>query len=159
MMRSWHKGLGLLAWMVLCLGCGGSLPVEQGVVVKGKVLQGGQPINLAGGDMPPGMEESTGFEVALVPEGGGEEHLRGMYYGEYSTDDGSVVFRGPGQGIPPGSYVLTVAGADAMPGDTIGDPFQGKFLTETSPFKIEVPPGKIGDEHDFGELDLQNPSQ
>jgi hypothetical protein len=160
MNRSPHVECTLVLVFSLLLGCGGGLPVEQGVIVKGKVLQDGQPLNVGGGaDMPPGMEEEPPFEMALVPEGGGEAHLRGMYYGEYSASDGTVVFTGPGKGIPPGNYVLTVTGTDSMPGDALGDPFQGKFLVETSPFTVIVPPDKIGEEYDFGEFDLSNPPQ
>ena len=107
--------------------------------------------------MPPGMEDSLGFDIALVPDGAGEVHLRGSYVGEYSIEDGSVIFEGPGKGIPPGNYVLTVQGDDSMPDDAETDPFEGKFQTETSPFTFEIPAGKVGGEHDLGVIDLDNP--
>ncbi len=157
----WAKTLGLLLLLaaVAGLGCSRGLPVENGVIVRAKLLQNGQPLGASTGDLPPGMEDMAGFEIGLVPEGGGEAHLRGMYYGEYSSADGLLVFKGPGKGVPAGRYTLTVRGQNAMPGDADNDPFGAKFGISTSPFKFDIPPDKLGSDFDLGEIDLEKPPQ
>ena len=157
----WQQALGLffLAAAVAMLGCSRGLPVDKGVIVRAKLVKGGQPLTAAMGDAPPGMDDALGIEIALVPQGSGEEHVRGMYYGEYSSAESMVVFRGPGKGIPAGKYTLTVRGQNAMPDDAANDPFGAKFGIETSPFQVDIPPDKLGGEHDLGEIDLDKPPQ
>ncbi|MCO6456998.1 MAG: hypothetical protein J5I93_16990 [Pirellulaceae bacterium] len=145
----------------LGMGCGGGrLPVDQGVIVRVKLLKGGQPLSGAIADLPPGVEGTSPFEIALVPQGGAdaaETHLRGMYYGEYSPADGVAVFRGPGKGIPAGRYTLTVRALDVMPGDAENDPLGGKFDIETSTLVFDIPPDQLGKEYDLPEIDLDSP--
>lgn len=158
-----------LGWLVLALvaalplGCGGGrLPVDQGVIVRVKLLKGGQPLSGAMANMPPGVEDTSPFEIALVPQGGAdaaETHLRGMYIAEYSAADGVAVFKGPGKGIPAGKYTLTVRAANVMPGDAENDPLGGKFDLETSPLVVDIPPDKLGSEFDLPEIDLDSPPQ
>ncbi|MBM4000934.1 MAG: hypothetical protein FJ297_15585 [Planctomycetes bacterium] len=154
----------LLIAMAITLGCqGDKLSVDEGIVVKGKLFKGGQPLGAAvrssdQGPPIPGMEAIAPFQVSLVPEGGQEGHARGAYAGKVA-DDGSVAFSGPGKGIPPGIYRLVVVGTNTMP-DAEGasaDPFRGKFTLDKTPFRFTITVAHVGKEFDLGTIDLDRP--
>jgi hypothetical protein len=74
------------------------------------------------------------------------------------ADDGTVTFTGPGKGIPPGVYKLTVLGSDVMPDAEAGnDPFKGKFTLERTPFEFTITVKDLGKEKDLGTIDLDKP--
>ncbi len=159
-----------LTTICIAVGCSGTkpIPVEQGVVVRGKVLKGGKPIVAQAPENIPGYDEMELVEISLVPlEGGAEEHPAGDYYGDYDTKTGDILFNGLGEGVPAGRYTLIVSLVNEMPasddpdealdGDAESDAFGGKFDAENSPFTITVPKDKVGGEFSFGTLDLEKP--
>lgn len=152
-------GLALIVGLGVLAGCNRSqkLPVEQGVIVKAKILKGGQPLPAKDESGIPGMESIQPYQISLVPVGAGAEaHQRGEYVGIYDSN-GIVTFVGPGKGIPPGVYKMVIV-SSAMPlEEGAGDPLGGRFNRENTPLQFTVTVSNLGKEQDLGTIDLDNP--
>lgn len=161
-----HTGLGVACVLALIVGLGVSagcnrsqkLPVEQGVIVKAKILKGGQPLPAKDESGIPGMESIQPYQISLVPVGAGAEaHQRGEYVGIYDSN-GIVTFVGPGKGIPPGVYKMVIVGSQTMPTEEgSGDPLGGRFSLENTPLQFTITVSNLGKEQDLGTIDLDNP--
>ena len=132
---------------VLLLGLAGSLTgcgkptTLDGVKVQGKIVKGGQPLQVPRRDIGLGM-----VELELVPAVGEPVGVEPALVKE----DGSFSLVGGGRGIRPGKYKLAVYQRDKGPGsDLLG----GKFSRENTPVIIDVP-DKPGTTHDLKVIDL-----
>ncbi len=134
----------LLVVVVLSiLGCSGddSPKGPPGVVIKGRVVKGGQPIHVPRPDISYGL-----VEVSLIAEGSqagtsGEPVSMNL--------DGTFEVSGIGKGLAAGKYKVAVRQLiDAK------DSFGGVFSAAKTPITIEIPPGKVGSEIKLEDIDL-----
>lgn len=124
------------------IGCSGNPPVDQGVIVKGKLVNDGKPLEV------PNREIGLGrVELQLIAPGAG-----GELEAAEALPDGSFEFLGPGKGVKPGEYKLVVLQQDKGFGS---DMLEGKFNEVNSPIKVSVPADKLGATHDLGVVDLK----
>jgi hypothetical protein len=140
-MRWLASGAGCVGIACLLLaGCGGGYKPPQGVVVTGKVLQGGKPLEVPRRDVGLGM-----VEVKLVPVAGGPP------IGTLADEGGAFKISGAGGGVPVGNYRLAVYQRDQGP---TSDKLQDAFSQEKSPITVEVPQQKLGGTIDLGVVEL-----
>lgn len=135
-----------LLWVLGCLllsGCGPSIP--KGVVVKGKVVKAGQPMQVQRRDIGLGM-----VELHLVPKQGDAEGIERAL----ATEDGSFTFAGPGKGVKPGEYRLAIFHREMGPP---GDLLNGAFSDQASPIIVHLAADKVGTTLDLGTIDLDKP--
>lgn len=142
-MRSFRQLPTLVLLAIGLAGCGSSLPA--GIVVTGQVLFDGKPMEVNRPDVGLGM-----IEVSLLPD------PPGRYERELSKADkeGKFEFRGPGAGVPPGTYKLVVR--HWKNGMGTKDELDGKFTEEQTPIKVEVPGNLIGKKFELGVLELKD---
>ena len=138
--------LALLGVVGLAPGCGSSA-VKPGTVVTGKIVKGGQPLQVPRRDINLGM-----VELELVPVRAPGEPVTGVEV-TWVQEDGSFALRGAGQGIPPGKYKVAVYQRVQGPGS---DQLQGKFARDRTPLQFDVPDAK-GGTHDLGTIELDRP--
>lgn len=128
----------LLAWT----GCGdGNPPVQKGVVVKGKIVRDGKPLEVPNRDIGLGR-----VELLLIMPGTGGELESAL-----AEPDGTFVFMGPGKGVAAGSYKLVVLQQDK---GFQSDMLEGAFSEANTPIQVTIPQDKLGDTHDLGTIDL-----
>ncbi len=131
----------------LCLvlaGCGRGHTSPKGVIVTGTILQDGKALDV------PNREAGLGnVLISLVPLG--QSQPRPMVEHAMAAKDGTFKVVGPGQGVPPGKYRLSVQQQDRGPGS---DMLKGAFSEKASPIEIDVPADKVGGTHSLGEIDL-----
>ena len=143
MSRGLFVGLSLL---VLLAGCGGpkNPEVKPGIVIKGKVLKGGQPLVVPNQDIGVGVIEVMLSPVDAKP--GSEIQTAN------AKKDGTFELVRAGKGVPAGKYKLAVYQRDQ---GIESDQLQGAFSKETTPITIDVPEAKTGQtiELDVIELD------
>ena len=137
--RTMHVG-GWLAMLLVCvaaIGCGDDVP--KGVVVKGKLVKGGQPLAVPRSDIGLGW-----VQLELIPDGKteGAETTR-------AKEDGSFEFLGEGKGIPAGKYRLAVYHFEQGPQ---ADSLKGLFSAQTTKIEVTVPGDKTA--FDAGTIDL-----
>jgi hypothetical protein len=110
------------------------------VKVTGKVVDGGQPVELEGGY----EEGGNCVEVEFVPlDQSGSPKSGAPAYFKYAAEDGSFVMSGDeGKGIPKGKYRVCVYRRGAETDHPSGDAWEGKFNRENSPFEFDVSRGK-----------------
>jgi len=138
----------LLGLALLCggmaIGCGDDVP--KGVIVKGKILKGGQPLAVPRSDIGLGW-----VQVELVPEGKteGTETTR-------TKEDGTFEFQGEGKGIAVGKYRLAVYHFEQGP---IADGLKGAFSAVNSKINVDVPADKTGSFVDLGAIELDAPAK
>jgi hypothetical protein len=141
-------GLCYLA-MALLNGCGPSYVTPQGAKIQGKIVKGGQPLQV------PGRESGTGYievnmspadpaQVGQLPDTSGMAAADGSFLIEYE------------RGLPPGKYKLAVYQRD-QGGDS--DQLQGKFSRQNSPIIVDIDKSKIGGTIDLGTIDLDTPKK
>lgn len=139
--RSWFVIVTLFG--ICAMGCDMGPP--KGVIVKGKVLKGGQVMPVTRPDIHLGM-----VEVHLVSsEGNAEGPERAL-----AAEDGSFTFPGLGKGVKAGKYRLSVYHRENGPP---GDSLNGVFSDEKSPITVTVPTDKLGGTLDLGTIDLDKP--
>lgn len=148
-MKSASCGLWLLLLAVLFLpGCGDRYKPKDGVIVTGKVVKGGKPLDVPHRDVGLGSVEVVLIPVANVA--GGQQEMA------LANEDGSFRMAGPGAGISPGKYKLAVLQHDQGPGS---DMLKGAFAPAKTPITVEVPQAKLGGTHDLGVIDLDKPGK
>ena len=139
----------LLAMAILaCTGCDGGYSPPDGVIVTGKVVKGGSPLDV------PNREVALGVvELVLVPLSVGEDDAALPIESTPVAADGSFRLEGPGNGMKPGRYKLAVYQRDRGYGS---DLLAGSFSEQNSPIEVEVPADEIGGKHDLGVIELND---
>ncbi|MFM9069059.1 MAG: hypothetical protein ACKOUR_17260 [Planctomycetota bacterium] len=134
----------LILGFLVTTGCGESVP--KGVILKGKVLKGGQPLAVTRPEVGVGW-----VQIDLIPDGKSDytETTR-------AKPDGSFEFPGEGKGIPPGKYKVAVKHYENGPPN---DMLQGAFAWDKTKFTVDVPQDKVGSGFDVGTLDVGTPAQ
>jgi hypothetical protein len=142
--------LGLLC----CAGCGRSSTYapETGVIVKGRVVQGGVPLEAPRRDV--GL---SSIEVQLVPEAmlalAEREETSLQVESSTADENGAFEIAGGGGGVPPGKYRLAVFQRDQ---GFDSDRLKGAFSPKRTPIEIDVPADKMGDTLDLGTIELND---
>lgn len=138
----------LSSWLVViaCLaaaGCGGSV---KRVIVTGKIVDGGAPLDLTGKDY---QEGAASVEVRFCPA---DEALTALVasmpisLSANAKPDGTfVIDGGDGKGIPVGKYKVALAHRNMMvnrnrppSGSGQGDVWGGRFFVEKTPFTFDI---------------------
>lgn len=132
---------GLIA--VSLVGCGGYTP-DEGVVVTGKIVQGGAPVAVA-----PTPDGYNGVEVQILPATPTDTGLASA--SAQCDTSGNFEITYAGEGVPPGKYKLAVFVRKDDPG---ADTLEGKLGGDTTPITIDVPEDKKGGKHDVGTIDI-----
>lgn len=123
-------------WLILLLalgltGCGGGTGK-----VKGKLVNGGEPVG------PPAGEQLMLIFHLLGPD---DKPEVGKLYPIGVGPDGSFELVAAGGQLPPGKYMLTLdimPLGDSPPGWRSKLPFQGKFTLPDSPLRADVVGGR-----------------
>ena len=144
MSSRWFAGPLIVLFACVTSGCGGP-NTPGGIIVAGRVLNNGKPMEVERPEIGLGM-----VEVALVPNGAGGA---GKEVAK-ADKDGNFEFRGPGNGVPPGTYKLVVRHWKSGMGTK--DELDGRFTEEKSPINVDVPGSLIGKKHDLGVLELSS---
>jgi hypothetical protein len=139
MRRRTVLGLGL-AMLAAVAGCGGGFQPDAGVIVTGKVVQGGQPIALDGAI--PGYGK---VEVQVIEPTAGSSIAAA-----HCEADGSFEIVHGGGGIPPGKYKLAIRAQK----DPDTDLLQGKLSEQNTTIEVNVPADKLGGQHDLGTIEV-----
>ncbi|MCE9527039.1 MAG: hypothetical protein K8R36_13395 [Planctomycetales bacterium] len=128
------------------LGCGGGgFKAEAGVKVTGKVTKGGQPLKAS--SPIPGIKP---VRIELFPIHTGPEDSRSAF-GTLVNEDGTFELDGPGQGIKPGKYKVSVTIDSGDGNDQLG----GKYAGMNSPIEIEIAENKKGGSQDLGAIAIE----
>jgi len=136
-------------WSVLCLllvglaGCGGM--GERLVTIKGRLVEGGQPVRFEGQEYQVGVAR---VEVTFWPvDSAGKMVAGGQSWSTSVQPDGTFVMDGAGKGIPAGRYKVGLRHTGAQqqydPRDPSmkehgGDLFQGRFTMDKTPFVFDL---------------------
>lgn len=127
----------VVALGVALAGCGGGGPRR--VIVKGRVMEGGKPLELKGDEFKAG---AVGVEVTFYPvDAAGKVDAGKQSYGTRVREDGTFVLDGElGKGIPVGKYKAALAFRDTMYRSPKGqgDRWEGKFALDKTPFTFDV---------------------
>jgi hypothetical protein len=133
----------LLVSACIASGCERGPNVRSGVVITGRLLNNGQPMELVRPDIGLGM-----VQITLIPVGGkgvGEE-------GTQADKDGRFEIRGAGKGVPPSAYKLAVR--HWKNGLGTKDELEDRFTPENTPIEIDIPSKSVGSKHDLGDIEL-----
>jgi hypothetical protein len=122
-----------LTWLA---GCGGGYSPDDGVIVTGKIVQGGQPVSVT-----PTPDGYNGVEVQLAGSGASTSVM--------CNADGSFEITYNEAGVPPGKYKLGVT-IKQNEKDTL----DGKLSGENMKIDVDVPQDKLGGKHDLGTIDI-----
>ena len=133
----------VIALAGMAIGCGEPKIGDAGVKIRGKVVKGGEALQVPRRDIGLGS-----VELHLVPSDPSVEPQVALV-----EEDGSFEIVGAGQGIKPGSYKLAVLQQDQGPGS---DLLKGKFSIAKTPIVIDVPSDKVGGEFDLGTIELDD---
>jgi hypothetical protein len=128
--------LGIVS-LTLLAGCGESFSPDTGVIVTGKIVQGGQPI------VAP--RNAVGY-------GGVEVQLTGatVQSSAFCDDSGGFEIIHAGKGVPPGKYKVSVI----VHAEDNTDKLQGKLGPDVTTIEVDVPQDKLGGKHDVGTIDV-----
>lgn len=144
MLKNVRVGIVLLAVLGLVLpvvGCGG-LGGERLVVIRGKLVENGQPVKAGG----PYEGEGPEISVTFYPvDAAGNPAKDRQPWSCTVRPDGTFVMDGAGKGIPAGRYKILIQGqpAPGTPGAEEaaramgGDVFKGRFNLQNTPFVYE----------------------
>jgi len=135
--------------IVLLAGCGPKYVTNAGVKVKGRIVKGGQPLQV------PGRESGTGWvEVNLTPVS--VEDLKQYVDTSEQTDaDGNFVIEYE-RGLPPGKYKVAVYQRST---GLESDDLKGAFSKEKTAITVDLDPAKVGGTQDVGTIDLDKPGK
>ena len=145
-----------LAALTLLVGCESYDP-DAGVIVTGKVVQGGQPIN-----NPRSPNGYGGVEVIFV-----SDKVRAS---TFCDDSGAFEIIDAGEGVAPGKYKVAIvvhdsgtAGGGVPPGGPPGaggpstsDKLGGKLNEQNTKIEFDVPQSKLGSKHDVGTIEVND---
>ncbi len=127
----------VLAICGVLAGCGERGPRR--VIVKGRVVEGGKPLQLAGDQFKAGAVQ---VEVTFYPlDSAGNVDQSKRAYQASLREDGSFVQDGEtGKGIPVGKYKVALAYRDMMYRTPTGqgDRWEGKFSLAKTPFTFDI---------------------
>jgi hypothetical protein len=128
-------------------GCGGYTP-PAGLMVKGKILKGGKPLEVTRPDVGLGC-----VEVRLVPlDDAAKTHGAESCLTER---DGSFSLIGGGKGVSPGKYRVAIFQFKEGYGN---DELKGAFSDTQSTIEVVVPADRKGGPIDLGTIDLDQPA-
>jgi hypothetical protein len=146
-----------LAALALLVGCESYDP-DAGVVVTGKVVQGGQPIN-----NPRSPNGYGGVEVIFIGPT--------VRASTFCDDAGNFEIIDAGEGVPPGKYKVAIvvhdsgAAGGALPpsggppaagGPSTSDKLGGKMNEQNTKLEFDLPQGKVGGKHDVGTIEVND---
>ncbi len=134
-------GIWLLSFAFACLGCSEGVNYEEGVIVKGKLVQGGTPLQA-----PQNIPGAT-VNVQLTPVG---SEVGAEPWSAPLGADGTFEIVGPENGIKPGRYKVGLSQSSYLDDPSIAT----QFSPENTPIEVEVPADKVGGVHDLGVIDL-----
>lgn len=127
----------VLAVGVALAGCGVGGPRR--VIVKGRVVEGGKPLELKGDQFKAG---ALRVEVTFYPlDNAGKVDQSKKSYGVGVGEDGSFTLDGEDRkGIPVGKYKVALRFTDPMyrTPKGQGDRWEGKFALDKSPFTFDI---------------------
>ena len=129
--------------LALLVGCTGGYTPPTGVIVKGKLVQGGQPVAVA-----PSPGSYDGAEVFLFSA---SESVPLADTSIYPDADGSFRIDYNGGGVPPGKYKVAVL---VHKGGPETDLLEGKLSKQNTKIEFDIPADKLGKEHDLGVIDI-----
>jgi len=140
--------LALAGFVALAMlaGCGGYTP-EAGVIVTGKVVQGGQPVPAP--SSATGSEGSYGVEVQILAASPSDTKLAST--GASCDASGNFEITYGGAGVPPGKYKVAIY---VRNGDGDSDTLEGKLDATNTKIEVDVPQDKLGGKHDVGTIDI-----
>jgi hypothetical protein len=142
-MNSLHRVAGAFMATVVCLGILGCGTQEKHVVVTGKVLEGGKPMDLSAKEY---QVRAKAVEVTFYPVDSGGKVLQGKpTFGATVQADGSFKLEGEkGKGIPTGKYKVELVHRDPMyrTPKGQGDRFEQRFSVEKTPFVFDIQESK-----------------
>jgi hypothetical protein len=125
-------------------GCGKSQEYGmKGVKLRGRIVQGGEPLPLDRPDVGLGV-----VELALVPEG-----QNSAIDFASARNDGRFEFLGDGQGVQPGNYRLAVLHHKSGPGT---DELAGKLSQANTKIPVNVPVDNLDKAFDVGDIELND---
>jgi len=142
-MKSQVWVVALVSLSVACLwvfsGCGG-IGGERLVVIRGRVVENGQPIKAGG---PYGGAPRVEVTFYPIDEAGNLDNKRQTWSATVQAD-GTFVVDGVGKGIPAGRYKVGLRGEPPSgqydpraPKAAGGDIFEGRFSLQNTPFVFE----------------------
>lgn len=140
--------------LLCCAGCGRSSTYvpETGVIVKGRIVQGGVPLEAPRRDV--GL---SSVDVQLIPEGmlalAEREETSLQVEGGVADENGAFEIVAGGGGVPPGKYRLAVFQRDQ---GFDSDRLKGAFSPRRTPIEIDVPADKLGGTLDLGTIELND---
>lgn len=141
MVRWIIAGAGLIA--ILFAGCNSYTP-ESGVIVTGKIVQGGQPVAVETTE-----DGYNGLKVQFSPADPSDLKLASSVAMCKASGDFEMTYEG--KGLPPGKYKVSVSVlSNGNPTET----YVGKLDEPNSPITVEVPADKVGGKHDVGTIDI-----
>jgi hypothetical protein len=119
----------LIGSLLTSVGCGGG-----GAPLEGRILVNGNPYQVT---------EQEEFQLGLIT---GEGDAMIVHPGEVAADGTFKVSGMNNDGVPPGTYKITVesipygggGGDEEDEGETNGDRFQGKFNSENTQLILEI---------------------
>lgn len=132
-------GLVAIGMAVSVVGCGG-LGGERLVVIRGRVVEKGQPVSAGGPE-----EGGRRIEVTFYPVDAAGNLAQGKQSWSCTVQaDGTFVMDGAGKGIPAGRYKIGLRGQAASgqydpraPKAAGGDIFEGRFSLQKTPFVFD----------------------
>ena len=155
--KAWVRRGGralLLVAAVLAGGCGDPNAPKPGVTVVGVVVKDGVPFVLPGREVGLGDVEIQLVPLALVGAANGSE--TGLQIETAIADgEGRFQVKGPGRGVPPGTYRLSVRARDK---GFDSDALQGAFSPEKTPVEIVLAESLVGGSYDAGTIDVTRPA-
>ena len=126
------------------VGCSGAPAIDAGVIVSGKVVNGGQPIAVANRQNGVGK-----LQIELIPILGTNDKRDRDSTG--AKEDGSFEFLYAGKGVKPGKYKLVVLALD----EPMKDSLNGTFNEANSPIEVDIPADKLNGKFSLGTIDLE----
>lgn len=143
-MQSRNYFIACALFAAILAGCGGP-NFEKGVTVKGKIVKGGQVLKPSGPQAP----GASKVEVIFYPNDTNLPEEQAIL-----DEQGAFTLLGQGKGIKPGAYKVGVfvrgAGWDS-------DELNGQFNKEKTTITKDIPADKVGQVHDLGTIDIDNP--
>lgn len=134
--------LAVIAVAFGVVGCDKGYSPDAGVIVKGKIVKGGNALVVEGREVGIGK-----VEVKLVAVDAGLESAS-----DNAKEDGTFNIVFAGKGVKPGKYKLAVTQISKMV-----DVLNGAFNDQATTINVEVPANMVGKTLDLGTIDLDSP--